>query len=175
MKITKLLRIFFAIDVGVVLFCYLEHNYVWFLNTQFAIFSAILIIFGNFLGYSSLVKKQLENDIVGEDTLKKYDDKYELYDEDEEKEVDLKELKKELKKNKLPWYKAILYSFKGGFHPIRLLGYSMLAMSFIYLDKNGVFNLPAFLFGITIIPAVSLVYLYSESKRQNSNGNDNGR
>jgi hypothetical protein len=54
-KILKLVRIFFAVDVGIVLFCYLENNFTWFLNTQVAFFSASLIILGSFVGYKNLI------------------------------------------------------------------------------------------------------------------------
>ena len=70
-ELLKVVRILFAIDVGIVMFCYLEDNMKWFLNTQVAFFSVSFIVLGSFVGYSNLVRKNLEEGNVGEDILKK--------------------------------------------------------------------------------------------------------
>ena len=80
-NIIKLVRILLAVDVGVVLFCLLENNISWFLNTQIAFFSASMIILGSFVGYKNLVSKSVEMGNSGKDILKEYEDKYEMYDE----------------------------------------------------------------------------------------------
>ncbi len=149
-----LVRIFIAVDIGIVVFCYLEDNKVWLYNTQLAFFSTALIILGSFIGYSNSVKRQLENGNVGEDILKKYEDPYNI---DDEEEID-KEKLKELKKPKLKWYEAILFSFKGGFNFIRILGYGFLIFSFIFLVKKNIFDVYSFLFGVSIVPAIALIY-----------------
>ena len=149
-----LVRIFIAVDIGIVVFCYLEDNKVWLYNTQLAFFSTALIILGSFIGYSNSVKRQLENGNVGEDILKKYEDPYNI---DDEEEID-KEKLKELKKTKLKWYEAILFSFKGGFNFIRILGYGFLIFSFIFLVKKNIFDVYSFLFGVSIVPAIALIY-----------------
>jgi len=148
-------RIFIAVDVGIVVFCYLEDNFIWLYNTQFAFFSTALIILGAFIGYSNSVKRELENGNVGEDILKKYEDPYNM--DDEEDEVD-KEKLKELKKRKLKWYEAFLFSFKGGFNFIRIAGYGFLIVSFIYLNRRDIFDVYSFLFGVSIVPAIALFY-----------------
>jgi len=150
-----LIRVFIAVDVGVVVFCYLEDNYIWLYNTQLAFFSTALIILGSFIGYSNSVKRELENGNVGEDVLKKYEDPYNM--DDEEDEVD-KEKLKELKKRKLKWYEALLFSFKGGFNFIRIFGYLFLIISFIYLNRKNIFDVYSFLFGVSIVPAIALLY-----------------
>lgn len=149
-----LVRIFIAVDIGIVVFCYLEDNKIWLYNTQLAFFSTALIILGSFIGYSNSVKRQLENGNVGEDILKKYEDPYNI---DDEEEID-KEKLKELKKTKLKWYEAILFSFKGGFNFIRILGYGFLIFSFIFLVKKNIFDVYSFLFGVSIVPAIALIY-----------------
>jgi hypothetical protein len=165
----KLLRIFFAIDIGIVIFCVLQDNLVWFLNTQFAFFSAIMIILGSFVGYKNLVNSSLDNGNVGEDILQKYDDKYELYDEDDNDEIDVKELNKKLKEDKIPWYKAIFLSFKGGFNFLRILGYITLVAGFLWLEKNDKFDFLPYFFGLSLVPAIALVYLWQEKKSQKEN------
>lgn len=149
-----LVRIFIAVDIGIVVFCYLEDNKIWLYNTQLAFFSTALIILGSFIGYSNSVKRQLENGNIGEDILKKYEDPYNI---DDEEEID-KEKLKELKKIKLKWYEAILFSFKGGFNFIRILGYGFLIFSFIFLVKKNIFDVYSFLFGVSIVPAIALIY-----------------
>jgi len=157
-----LVRILIAIDVGIVVFCYLEDNLIWLYNTQLAFFSTSLIVLGSFIGYSNSVRRQIENGNVGEDILKKYEDPYNM--DDEEDEIDKKKLK-EFKKSKLKWYEALLFSFKGGFNFIRILGYAFLIISFIYLNKQGIFDVYSFLFGVSIVPAVALVYLLIIKKK----------
>lgn len=160
--VLDLVRILISVDIGIVVFCYLEDNLKWLYNTQLAFFSTSLIILGAYIGFSNSVKRQLENGNVGEDILKKYDDKFDLYEEDDN--IDEENLKK-LKPKKLRWYEAMFFSFKGGFNFIRILGYVFLIVSFIYLNKQGVFDIYSFLFGISIVPAVSLIYGFINKKR----------
>ncbi len=148
----KLIRILIAVDIGIVVFCYLEDNLVWLYNTQIAFFSTSLIVLGSFIGYSNFVKTQIENGNVGEDILKKYEDPYDM---DEEDKVDFKP-----KKRKLKWYEALSFSFKGGFNLIRILGYVALIAGFFWLKNNGIFDTISFLFGVSIVPAVSLISLW---------------
>jgi len=158
-----LVRILIAVDIGVVVFCYLEDNPIWLYNTQLAFFSTSLIILGSFIGYSNSVRKELENGNVGEDILKKYEDPYNM---DDEEEVD-KEKLKELKKSKLKWYEALLFSFRGGLNFIRIFGYLFLIISFFYLNKKEIFDVYSFLFGVSIVPAISLLYSLILKKKFN--------
>ena len=156
-EILNLIRIFIAIDIGVVVFCYLEDNQIWLYNTQIAFFSSALIIIGSFIGYSNMVKSQIQNGNVGEDILKKYEDKFDLYDEEDNIN------KKEYKNKKLKWYEAILFSFRG-FNIIKILGYVFLVAGFLWLKNIGIFDVISFLFGVSIVPAVSLVYFFIKRK-----------
>ena len=155
----NLVRIFIAIDVGVVLFCYLEDNFIWLYNTQISFFSTALIMLGSFIGYAGMVKNSIKNGNVGEDILKKYEDPYNM---DEEEKVEIKEAKNP----KLKWYEAILFNFKGGINIVRILGYVFLIGGFFYLKNREIFDFKSFLFGITAVPAVSFVYLWIESRRK---------
>ena len=195
-NIITLVRILLAVDVGVVLFCVLEHNINWFINTQVAFFSASLIILGSFVGYRNLVTKSVESGNSGKDILKEYEDKYDLYDKVEYKWYvsDFKDLNKGLiwsdkkpdnfyvkrkielitddmpeksKLKKLPWYKAFFLSFKGGFNLIRILGYVVLIFGFIYLNQKEMFSFAPYFFGLTLVPALSLVYLWISKKNAN--------
>jgi len=158
----NVLRVLIAVDVGIVVFCYLEDNMVWLYNTQVAFFSVSLIILGSFIGYSNMVRTQIENGNVGEDILKKYEDPYDM--DDEEDEIKQEELKK-YKNRKLKWYEAVLFYFKGGFNFLRIAGYAALIAGFLWLSKNNVFDYLSFLFGVSIVPATALIYLFVARKK----------
>ncbi|EDM24169.1 hypothetical protein [Caminibacter mediatlanticus] len=153
----NIIKILIAVDIGIVVFCMLENNQVWLYNTQIAFFSSSLIIIGSFIGYSNMVKSQLQNGNVGEDILKKYDDKYDLYDEEDE----IKEEKSNPKK--LKWYEALFLSFRG-FNIVKVLGYLFLIAGFLWLKNIGIFDVISFLFGVSIVPAISLIYLFIKRK-----------
>ncbi len=161
----NVLRILIAVDVGIVVFCYLEDNMLWLYNTQIAFFSVSLIILGSFIGYSNMVKAQIQNGNVGEDIFKKYEDPYNM--DDEEDEINEKELEK-YKNKKLKWYEAVLFYFKGGFNLLRISGYIALIAGFIWLTKKNIFDYLSFLFGVSIVPAVALIYLYALKGKHNN-------
>ena len=160
----NVLRVLIAVDVGIVVFCYLEDNMIWLYNTQIAFFSVSLIILGSFIGYSNMIKAQIKNGNVGEDILKKYEDPYNM--DDEEDDIKTAELKK-LNEKKLKWQEGILMYFKGGFNLLRISGYGALIAGFIWLSKNGIFDYLSFLFGVSIVPAVALMYLFIVKKKYN--------
>ncbi len=159
-----LIRILIAVDIGIVVFCYLEKNNIWLINTQIAFFSTTLIIIGTFVGYANKVKRNLENGNVGEDVLKKYEDPYDM--DDEEDEINKENINK-LKQKKLKWYEALMFSLKSGFNFIRILGYSFLIIGFLWLAKKGIFNSFAFLFGVSIVPVLSLISILMLKKKYN--------
>jgi len=156
-----LVRILIAVDIGIVVFCYLEDNMIWLFNTQMAFFATSLIVLGAFIGYSNMVKLNLQNGNIGEDILKKYEDPYDM---DDEEEID-KEKLKEFKKPKLKWYEALLFSFKGGFNFIRIFGYIFLIAGFLWLAYSKRFDVISFIFGVSIVPAVSLIYIFIAKKQ----------
>ncbi len=192
-NIIKLVRILLAVDVGVVLFCVLENNISWFINTQVAFFSASMIILGSFVGYKNLVSKSVEMGNGGKDVLKEYEDRYNLYDEVDYQwyVADFKDLNKglmwsdkkplhfyikrkielitnnapqKIKLKKLPWYKAFFLSFKGGFNFLRIAGYVVLVIGFLWLNRNNVFEFAPYFFGLTLVPVLALVYLWIEKR-----------
>ncbi|WP_024786908.1 MULTISPECIES: hypothetical protein [unclassified Lebetimonas] len=154
-------KILFAVDVGIIVFCFLENNLLWLYNTQIAFFSTSLIILGSFLGYAGMVKHNLQNGNVGEDILKKYEDPHNM---DDEEEIEVKKYKK----NRLKWYEAILLNFKGGMNIIRILGYVFLVAGFLYLSKSNRFDVLSFLFGLSVVPAVTFAYLIFYKKKFNN-------
>ena len=190
----RLVQLLLIVNGGVVLFCFLENRILWLLNTQIAFFSATLIILGSFIGYKNLVVKSIEMGNRGKDILKEYEDKYELYDEFDYKWyiADFKDLNKgviwsnnkpknfyiyrkidlitdsvpkKIKQKKVSWYKALFLSFKGGFNLIRIMGYIVLILGFLWLNKIDKFDFIPYFFGLTLVPTLTLFYLWIE-KRQ---------
>jgi len=153
----NLIKILIIVDFFIAFFCVLSGNLIWLYNTQLAFFSTTLIIIGNFIKYYNLVKSEIEIGNVGDDVLKKYEDPYDL---DEEENIEIKESKPK----KLKWYEAVLFSFKGGINFIRISGYVFLVASFLWLSKNNFFDVLSFLFGVSIVPLVSLFYLWKKRK-----------
>jgi len=170
------------------------YNFSWFLNTQIAFFSASLIILGSFVGYSNLVKKSVSSDT--KDILKEYEDKYNLYDEFDNKwyvdnfkdlnkgliwsikkpqnfyvkrkiELITAEMPQKQKIKKLPWYKAFFMSFKGGFNLVRIFGYVVLVAGFLWLQNRNQFEFIPYFFGLTLVPVLALVYLFISKNEKN--------
>ena len=136
----NIIKVLVVVDVFIALFCILNDNSIWLYNTQLAFFSTTFIIIGNFIGYSNLVKSVLER----KNTLKK---------------KDLEERIKKIKTKELKWYEVILFFFKGGTNFIRISGYILLIVSFLCLNNSGFFDILSFLFGVSIVPLISSIYL----------------
>jgi len=195
-NLIKLVRILLTVDIGVVVFCILEKNFAWFINTQVAFFSASLIILGSFVGYRNLVTSQVEAGNRGKDILEEYEDKYQFYEKfiykwyidsfsdlnkgvvwSDKKpqnfyvlrkiELITDEMPQKNKINKLPWYKAIFLSFKGGFNLLRISGYIILVLGFIWLNRIEKFNFASYFFGLTLVPTLALIYLWIEKRDAN--------
>lgn len=125
----------------------------WFLNFELAFISSMLILFGTFSGYWSMVQKRLEAG-EGEDQslLDEIEDPYALYEEEEGREELtsaqlLQEEKRRLKQSSQS-LKKTLKSGAGIFSPWRILPYIILVMSFIGLNNNHILSIPAFLLGL---------------------------
>ncbi len=168
--ISRYSKVFLALDAGVILFCLLQGNIVWLLNTQIAFISVVIIVIGSFLGYHRNISKQIDNfDIdtqtsLDNDAIDKIEDPYDLYSEDgiiEEREVSTEEFKEivqeeksKLKKNSL---QNTIKSASGFASIYRIIGYILLVVGFFYLNNNQLFNAIAYVIGISIVPAAILV------------------
>ncbi|MEO1942068.1 MAG: hypothetical protein ABGW77_04165 [Campylobacterales bacterium] len=137
--VLKVLQVILAVDVGVVLFCWLEKRWDWLVNTQLALFSTLLIVVGSFTGYRRLVEKRREGERGGGKSA----------------EVPQKESEKGA-----PLSERLLIGIGGSLNPLRILGYGALIGSFFYLQNNYLFQPIPFLFGVSIVPALSLLVSY---------------
>ncbi len=140
----------------------------WLINTQVAFICSMVIVFASFLSYRGMIEKRLENGEIPEerDELDKIDDKYGLFDEDENmeakdlsKEEFVKLYKEERKKSGgiKQTFSNLFKSGRGVFNPIRLKSYVLLCISMLFLIKNELFSAIPFLVGISAVPISSMV------------------
>lgn len=165
--IKKFLKLFLIIDFGVVFFCLLQDNMIWLVNTQSAFFSSVIITFGSYLGYKKNIQRRVENaqvDTDEPDVIDKMEDPYDLYSQINEKEDLTKEEIKEIITDEKKKLRNPVQSFKntmfsvGGFASVyRIVGYLLLVISFFYLNNNQLFSAIPFLFGLFIVPFITIV------------------
>jgi len=169
--ITRALKIFLIIDLGVILFCLLNGNIIWLLNTQIAFFSSLFVTLGAYMGYMKNVSKRVEhqvNDDDNYDEVDKMDDKYDLYSPDVEEKVVENPTKEEIQEAMKPIKQNHFKNFKSGFSGMssfyRLAGYIGLIIGFFYLNNNGYLHIYSYIFGFIIVPISALVFSYSLNK-----------
>lgn len=162
-------KVFFIIDLCLIVYAFLFQDLIWLLNTQVAFIASLLITIASFLAYRRNIQNRLSNleeskqagDLSSEDRDKidEIDDPYDLYTEYKEipedeltaskiKEI-LKEEKSKVKKNSI---KNTIFS-AGGFVSIyRIIGYTLLVFGFFALNNNKLFLALPFLLGISVVP-----------------------
>jgi hypothetical protein len=170
--IKKFVKVFLIVDIGVVLFCLLQGDTIWLLNTQIAFFSSLLITIGSYLGYKRNIEKRVNNSNVEDyidtpDTYDKIDDKFDLYSEiNEQKELSKEDIQEIIQdeKQKLKSQSSIkntIKSFGGASSIYRLFGYGSLIVGFFYLNNNGLLEPISYLIGFLIVPITTISFLHS--------------
>jgi hypothetical protein len=140
----------------------------WLLNTQIAFICSMLIVLGSFFSYKKLVEKKIEDGHRGEERalLDKIDDKYELYDADEEtlnedlSAEEFKEIYKQERKKVGGAKKSLsnmFSSWSGALGVFRLFAYFILFVSVLVLIRKELFEPIAFLVGLGVVPMASLL------------------
>jgi len=165
--ITKAIKIFFIIDLGVILFCILGGELNWLLNTQIAFFSSLMVTVGSYLGYRKNIATRVqtyEDHDDDYDEIDKMDDKYDLYSpqsQEEKTEFTKEEIKEELDKSKQSLKKNNIKNFIGSLTGMgslyRLAGYIGLIIGFFYLNNNGYLHIYSYVFGFIIVPISALI------------------
>jgi hypothetical protein len=164
MNLVKIINTLLIIDIGIVLFTYLSGNRVWFINTQIGYISSALVVFATFLSYRKMVQKRVALgavDNLDRDTIDKIEDPYSLYDEDRAdkvEEIDLKEQKEELKKQKLSTLEALKNS-RATLSIYRLGAYLILIFGFFYLNKTHQLDIIPYIFAISLPPVIIVIFL----------------
>lgn len=140
----------------------------WLINTQVAFICSMIIVFASFLSYKGMIEKRLENGEIPDevDELDKIDDKFGLFDETknlEKEELSKEEFVqyyKEEKKKTTGLKRSISNLFKSGrgvFNPFRLVAYTFLCISMLFLIRQNLFSIFPFLVGIGAVPISSMV------------------
>jgi len=163
MMIKKFGKVFLVVDLCVIIFCIVNVNYIWLINTQVAFISTVIITVGSFLGYKKNVEKRVENAtdpaLISDDRDKidEIDDPFDLYSEikqAEEKELTAEEIKTILKEEKAKVkrnsFKNTIFSATGFASVYRIVGYVSLVLGFFILNNNGLFDPYSYLTGLLI-------------------------
>jgi len=174
--IKKSLKIFFIIDIGVIVFCLLMGQFDWLLNTQIAFVSSLIVTIGSYLGYERNVDNRVKNHVNEDDNydeMDKMDDKYDLYSpEVPEVEVNKIPTKEEIKEAMKPIKQNHFANFKSGFAGMasfyRIFGYVGLVIGFFYLNNNGYLHIYSYILGFLIVPLSSLIISISFKKEYNT-------
>ena len=160
------------IDIGVVIFCLLSGNRIWFINSQIGFITSSLVILASIISYRNMVKNRLNNGIVvaqdNRDTIEKIEDPFDLYSENEkEEDKSIKEIIKEervkLKKNRRSIWQVTKDS-KAALSFYRLGAYGLLILGFFYLNNNHKLDISSYLFALSIPPVVVIVTLMRKSR-----------
>ncbi len=133
----------------------------WFLNTQIAFASSALITFATFMSYKTMVERRVEAGAFGEDkdVLKKYEDPYDLYDDEETDEGGQHEeaaMKQAPKIGFKESFKNLVNSYKGALSPYRLGAYGVLFVSVLSLMRHELLEPVPFFLGLSVVPLGSL-------------------
>jgi hypothetical protein len=175
---TKALKVFFIVDIGVILFCLLSGRTDWLLNTQIAFFSSLMVTLGSYMGYKRNIEKRAHTQSSyddGYDELDQMDDQFDLYSpdvpQDEVKEqMSAEEIKEEIAKSKKALKKNNLKNFAGGMGGMaslyRLAGYAGLVIGFFYLNNNGYLHIFSYIFGFIIVPVSALILQFIIKKEE---------
>lgn len=125
----------------------------WLLNTQVAFSCSFLISIATFISYKRLVERRVEEGAYSED--KKYDDPYDLYDEEDKVlvEPEVKPMKKVGFKESL---RNLTLGSLGALSPLRLGAYAVLFLTILALIRHNAFEPIAFFIGLSVVPLGSL-------------------
>lgn len=145
-------------------------------NMQIGFISASLVLIGSMVSYRRMVNSSVENNVVmmddTKDVIDKLEDPYDLYSEEvvEEEEKDLvetvKEERKRLKENKRTLSQTIKES-KAAFSFYRLGSYAVLVLGFLYLNRQGLLDIPSYIVALSIPPVVIvLTFLMNKGELQ---------
>ncbi len=162
--IIKIILIYLAVDIGIVLFTILESNMSWFINTQIAFFSSLLITIGSYFSLKKSINTRVAtyeaNEGNDRDEIDKIEDRFDLYDDEkEETKSDEEVLKEEKAKLRKDMFKNLKYS--GSFFSIyRIIGYVVLVLGFLFLTKNHYFEVYPYIFGLLVVPITSMFSIF---------------
>ena len=165
-EILKFAKVFFILDLCLIIYSLIFQNNLWLLSSQVAFFSSLFITIASFFSYKKNIENRLSNlDLTqtnqneDRDKIDEIDDPYDLYTEYKEipeseltpqkiKEI-LNDEKSKVKRDTL---KNTFFSASGFLSIYRILGYGTLLFGFFALNNNKIFIPIAFIVGLGIVP-----------------------
>ena len=157
-SVKKYFLSFIFVDIFVAVFSLLQGKK-FFISSQVGFISSVLVILSSYYSYKKMVQNKIEQGDIPheiEDDLDKIDDKYELYQENE----DIKKIV-ELEKSNIKGIKNsaknVKKSFSAIISPYRLGAYLFLILSFLYLHSHNLLHIWGYLLGISIVSIVTLI------------------
>lgn len=165
-EILKFAKVFFILDLCLIIYSLIFQNNLWLLSSQVAFFSSLFITIASFFSYKKNIENRLSNldltqnnEGIDRDKIDEIDDPYDLYTEYKEipeseltpqkiKEI-LNDEKSKVKRDTL---KNTFFSASGFLSIYRILGYGTLLFGFFALNNNKIFIPIAFIVGLGIVP-----------------------
>ena len=165
-EILKFAKVFFILDLCLILYSLIFQNNLWLLSSQVAFVSSLFITIASFFSYKKNIENRLSNldltqnnEGIDRDKIDEIDDPYDLYTEYKEipeseltpqkiKEI-LNDEKSKVKRDTL---KNTFFSASGFLSIYRILGYGTLLFGFFALNNNKIFIPIAFIVGLGIVP-----------------------
>ena len=134
----------------------------WLLSSQSAFFASLLITISSFYGYKKMVEKKIEaGDIPKEDRddIEILEDAHDLYGD----EKDLKEVIKEERAKITNLKTATINLGKSATATLsvfRIIAYGVLFLSFLYLNRQGLLDVGAYLIGLGVVPLAVFISIF---------------
>ena len=164
-EILKFAKVFFILDLCLILYSLIFQDKLWLLSSQVAFFSSLFITITSFLSYKRNIENRLSNlDLTQtqnetRDKIDEIDDPYDLYTEYEEipeSELTSQKIKEiinnEKSKVKRDSLKNTFFSASGFLSIYRVFGYGILIFGFFALNNNKILLPIAFIIGLGIVP-----------------------
>lgn len=164
MKMTtnRLFRIYALVDAVVIVFSLLQGGF-WLINTQVAFAGSFLITFCSFVSYKKMVNSRVEAGAIPDekDILKKIEDPYELYDDEEEEVKPEAEVKKIPKIGFMESLKNLRKSYQSALSPYRIGAYGVLFVALLFLIRRDYFDAIPFFVGLSVVPLSSFLGIFA--------------
>ena len=149
-------------------------------STQIGYITATLVMVASIFSYRRMVNARVKHNIVtmddSKDTIDKLEDPYDLYSEDVEVDEDkslaetVKDEKKKLKENRRTVFQTIKDT-KAALSIYRLGAYALLIIGFLYLNRQQLLDITAYIVALGI-PSVILVWILIREKEQENHSQD---
>ena len=175
----KILTVLILVDILLLIIAIIFFVIKVLYSTQIGFITSTMVMIASIISYRRMVNARVKEKIITmddkRDTLDKLEDPYDLYSEDdvhEEKDLSQmgKEEKKKLKKNRRSLYQT-LRDTKAALSIYRLSSYALLIIGFLYLNRQQLLDIPAYIIALGI-PSVILVWILIQEKEQENYSQD---